>query len=208
MAGLADPPVGHPIRSPVQADPAASGARRCTASSFVLPHVTAATWRPSSRLDRNVRNPSGDGSKAMIAWGLTGVDEMGLRARQTPSPPRWGRLRSGGCRPEIGESDFSERRPERDATRRLYQHLGFSQVLEISREGVGFGDGTAPSPEKSTTWRYRAKTVIFLPLPQGERNKTLTPPPATRQSLSRIAAGHPRSRRNRPCRHKRCAWSF
>ena len=78
MAGLADPPVGHPIRSPVQADPAASGARRCTASSFVLPHVTAATWRPSSRLDRNVRNPSGDGSEAMIAWGLTGVDEMAL----------------------------------------------------------------------------------------------------------------------------------
>ena len=40
-----------------------------------------------------------------------------------PSPPLWGRLRSGGQRPEIGESDFSERRPERDAARGLFSAL-------------------------------------------------------------------------------------
>ncbi|VVT04824.1 hypothetical protein HOE425_320236 [Hoeflea sp. EC-HK425] len=67
MAGLADPPVGHPIGDPVQADPAASGTRRCTASSFVLPHVTADTRRPSSRLDRHVSGPSGDRSGMSVA---------------------------------------------------------------------------------------------------------------------------------------------
>jgi hypothetical protein len=58
-------PQGHPF----EADPAASGTRRCTASSIVPPHVTADTRRPSSRLDRHVDDPSGDGSATMMARG-------------------------------------------------------------------------------------------------------------------------------------------
>jgi hypothetical protein len=69
VAGLADPPVRTSRRAPVQADPAASGTRRCTASSIVPPHVTADTRRPSSRLDRHVDDPSGDGSATMMARG-------------------------------------------------------------------------------------------------------------------------------------------
>ena len=79
MAGLADPPVGHPIGDPVQADPAASGTRRCTASSFVPPHVTASPRRPSPRLARDVDDPSGDGSAGMMAWGLEGVEKIERR---------------------------------------------------------------------------------------------------------------------------------
>jgi hypothetical protein len=56
-----------PRGPPVQADPAASGTRRCTASSIVPPHVTTDTRRPSSRLDRHVDDPSGDGSATMMA---------------------------------------------------------------------------------------------------------------------------------------------
>jgi hypothetical protein len=43
--------------------------------------------------------------------------------------------------------------------------LGFSQVIDFAREGVLLEVRNTPSPEKSTTWRCRAKTVIFLPLP-------------------------------------------
>jgi hypothetical protein len=60
-----DVPQGHPV----EADPAASGTRRCTASSIVPPHVTASPRRPSSRLDRHVDDPSGDGSATMMARG-------------------------------------------------------------------------------------------------------------------------------------------
>ena len=56
---------GHPARG----DHAASGTRRCTASSMVPPHVTASPRRPSPRLDRHVRDPSGDGSAGMMARG-------------------------------------------------------------------------------------------------------------------------------------------
>jgi hypothetical protein len=62
-------PSERPARAPVEADPAASGTRRCTASSIVPPHVTADTRRPSSRLDRHVDDPSGDGSATMMARG-------------------------------------------------------------------------------------------------------------------------------------------
>jgi hypothetical protein len=61
-----DVPPGHPV----QADPAASGTRRCTASSIVPPHVTTDTRRPSSRLDRYVSGPSGDGSGLSVTRGL------------------------------------------------------------------------------------------------------------------------------------------
>ncbi|VVT34688.1 hypothetical protein HOE425_340081 [Hoeflea sp. EC-HK425] len=116
MAGLADPPVGHPVGDPVQADPAASGTRRCTASSFVLPHVTAATRRPSSRLDRNVRDPSGDGSGISVTRDLEGVKEMGLRARRAPSPSGWGRMRisASWLQPSAGNSKRGARFRRRD----------------------------------------------------------------------------------------------
>ena len=94
MAGLADQPVGETR----QADPAASGTRRCTASSIVLPHVTASPRRPSSCLDRYVRDPSGDGSGMSVAQGLEGVDKMGVifvRGRGTHLLPIGG-----------GESEF------------------------------------------------------------------------------------------------------
>ena len=129
MAGLADPPVGHTIGDPVQADPAASGTRRCTASSFVPPHVTANTRRPSPRLDRDVDDPSGDGSSGIMAWGLTGVDEMALIFVRLYGAHL---LPLGG-----GECEF--------------QHLGFSQVLEIPREGQcpNVEVCMTPSPTKS-----------------------------------------------------------
>jgi hypothetical protein len=86
-----------PRGPPVQADPAASGTRRCTASSIVPPHVTADTRRPSSRLDRHVDDPSGDGSADNdgIGFGQCGQDGVDFRAmaRRAPSPPRWGRMR-------------------------------------------------------------------------------------------------------------------
>lgn len=58
-----------------------------------------------------------------------------------------------------------------------FRRPGFSQVLEIPGEGDGFEIGNAPSPEKSTTWRCCAKTVIFCPLPQGERRGPSPPQP-------------------------------
>jgi hypothetical protein len=67
---------GVPQGHPVQADPAASGTRRCTASSIVPPHVTADTRRPSSRLDRHVDDPSGDGSTRMMAWEVEGGEKI------------------------------------------------------------------------------------------------------------------------------------
>jgi hypothetical protein len=77
-----DVPRGHPV----QADPAASGTRRCTASSFVPPHVTASPRRPSSRLDRYVSGPSGDRSAGMMAWGLgAGKRLSGILAIQLES---------------------------------------------------------------------------------------------------------------------------
>jgi hypothetical protein len=45
---------GAPQGHPVQTDPAASGTRRCTASSVVLPHATTGTGRPSPRPARHV----------------------------------------------------------------------------------------------------------------------------------------------------------
>jgi hypothetical protein len=90
---------GVPQGDPVKADPAASGTRRCTASSFVPPHVTADTRRPSSRLDRHVSGPSGDGSAGMMAWGLVGVEEIagssyaGVADFVIPGPRPWDPLR-------------------------------------------------------------------------------------------------------------------
>jgi hypothetical protein len=100
-----------------------------------------------------------------------------------------GRVRSGDQRPESGGFDFSERRPERDAGcgpsppwwgRKRFQRLGFSQVLEIAREGVLLRHRLlprTPSPTKSATWPCRSKTAILCPLPQGERAARLPVPP-------------------------------
>lgn len=41
---------------------------RCLASSFVSPHVTTRSGRPSSRLARHVFGPSGSGSEWSMAW--------------------------------------------------------------------------------------------------------------------------------------------
>jgi hypothetical protein len=99
-----------PRGPPVEADPAASGTRRCTASSIVPPHVTASPRRPSSRLDRYVDDPSGDGSATMSVtrglgggkklwyfaiqwnrWGVSRVRVDGDGVFAEPSPPCGGR---------------------------------------------------------------------------------------------------------------------
>jgi hypothetical protein len=80
VAGLAGQSVrGYPFRLILlPAEPAGA-----PASSFVPPHVTADTRRPSSRLDRHVSGPSGDGSEAMIACGLGGVEKVGGFSRDS-----------------------------------------------------------------------------------------------------------------------------
>ena len=69
-------PVADWTVSPLRATKSASGATLVPASSRRLPHVTATPRRPSPRLDRHVRDPSGDGSARMMARGLEGVEEM------------------------------------------------------------------------------------------------------------------------------------
>jgi hypothetical protein len=54
----------------------ADGTTLATASLQVLPHVTANPERPSSHLNRSVRDPSGSGSAMMMARGLAGVEKI------------------------------------------------------------------------------------------------------------------------------------
>ena len=59
-----------------QEDPPASGTKMASASSRVLPHVTAQSERHSPRLVETVHDPSGSGSAMMMTRGLAGGDEM------------------------------------------------------------------------------------------------------------------------------------
>ena len=56
--------------------PPASGTPMASASPRTSPHVTANPERPSSHLNRSVRDPSGSGSAMMMARGLEGVEKI------------------------------------------------------------------------------------------------------------------------------------
>ncbi len=56
------------LHGPPERAPPASGTPMASASPRCLPHVTTNPERPSSHLNRSVRDPSGSGSARSMAW--------------------------------------------------------------------------------------------------------------------------------------------
>ncbi len=103
------------LGSPPKPD-AASGTAMAAASPRPPPHVRA--------LDRGHSLPPGSKRSRSIRQRKHGDYGMGVRGCG-----KSGGGGSGGRRPEINEIDFCERRPEREAARRLYDTTGICFVI-------------------------------------------------------------------------------